>query len=213
MPRAKTIFDQFRKPDGWLGRFILWRMNRGHSNLTDWGLAHISIKESDTILDVGCGGGRTAGKLAARASLGKVYGIDYSPESVAASRKTNARWIAMGRVEIRQGTVSQLPFPDGAFDLVTAVETQYFWPDLAADMREVFRVLKPGGSFILIAEVYKGGQKMAKKLSEKHVEMKILSVEEHCELFARTGYAEIQVIEEREKEWLCGIGKKPPISN
>jgi len=145
VPRAKTIFDQFRKPDGWLGRFILWRMNRGHSNLTDWGLAHISIKESDTILDVGCGGGRTAGKLAARASLGKVYGIDYSPESVAASRKTNARWIAMGRVEIRQGTVSQLPFPDGAFDLVTAVETQYFWPDLAADMREVFRVLKPGG--------------------------------------------------------------------
>jgi ubiquinone/menaquinone biosynthesis C-methylase UbiE len=91
------------------------------------------------------------------------------------------------------------------------VETQYFWPDLAADMREVFRVLKPGSSFILIAEVYKGGQKMAKKLSEKHVEMKILSVEEHCELFARTGYAEIQVIEEREKEWLCGIGRKPPI--
>jgi ubiquinone/menaquinone biosynthesis C-methylase UbiE len=184
-------------------------MNRGHSDLTDWGLAHVSIKESDTILDVGCGGGRTVSKLTARASQGKVCGIDYSPESVAASGKTNARWIAMGRVEIRQGSVSQLPFPDGAFDLVTAVETMYFWPDLDADMREVFRVLKPGGSFILIAEVYKGGRKMAEKLSEKYIGMKILSVEEHRELFTRTGYAEIQVIEEREKEWICCVGRKP----
>jgi len=229
--RAKTIFDQFRnptagwfdqfrKPAGWLGRFILWRMNRGHSDLTDWGLAHVSIKESDAILDAGCGGGRTISKLAARAAQGKVYGLDYSPESIAGSRKTNAQWIAMGRVEIRQGSVSQLPFPDGAFDLITAVETQYFWPDLVADMREVFRVLKPGGSFILIAEVYKGGRKMENKSSGKYIEMKILSdngmkilsVAEHRELFAKTGYSDIQVAEEPDKEWICCVGKKQPLS-
>ena len=52
-----------------------------------------------------------------------------------------------------------MPFPDGVFDLVTAVETHYFWPDMAADMREVFRVLKPGGGFILIAEAYKGAKR------------------------------------------------------
>lgn len=225
MTRAKTTSDQFRKPAGWIdqfrkpagwrGRFILWKMNRVHSNLTDWGLAHASIKESDTILDVGCGGGRTVSKLAARAAQGKVYGIDYSPESVAASGRKNARWIAAGRVEILQGSVSQLPFPVGAFDLVTAVETQYFWPDLAADMREVFRVLKPGGSFILIAEIYKGGRKMANIHSKKYIEMnilsdtgmKILSVEEQRELFASTGYSDIQVAEEPDKEWICCVGQ------
>jgi ubiquinone/menaquinone biosynthesis C-methylase UbiE len=123
----------------------------------------------------------------------------------------------MGRVEIRQGSVSLLPFPDGAFDLITAVETLYFWPDLAADMREVFRVLKPGGSFILIAEIYKGGRKMANKHSEKYIEMnilsrngmKILSVEEHRELLAKTGYTDIQITEEPDREWICCVGRKP----
>ena len=90
-------------------------------------------------------------KLAAIATQGHVCGIDYSEESVAVSQKNNACWIDIGRVEIRQGSVSQLPFPDDVFDIVTAVETHYFWLDLAADTREVFRVLRPGGALILIA--------------------------------------------------------------
>ena len=191
----------------------MWRMNWSHSRLTDWGLAKISIAPHSTILDVGCGGGRTVGKLAAMATQGRVCGIDYSDESVAVSQKTNARWIDMGRVEIRQGSVSQLPFPDGVFDLVTAVETHYFWPDLAADTREVFRVLKPGGALILIAEAYKGAKTAAAKLVEKYLPlagMALLSVDEHRELFTTAGYSDVRVIEEPGKGWICGIGRKPP---
>jgi ubiquinone/menaquinone biosynthesis C-methylase UbiE len=129
-------------------------MNSSHSKLTDWGLEHISIENHHTILDACCGGGRTVGKLAAIATQGKVYGIDYSHESVTATNKTNAQWIDLGRVEIRHGSVSQLPFPGGMFDLVTAVETHFWWPNLPGDMREVFRVLKPGGTLIFIAEIY-----------------------------------------------------------
>jgi SAM-dependent methyltransferase len=62
-------------------------MNSSHSKLTDWGLKHISIENYGTILDVGCGGGRTVSKLAAISTQGKVYGIDYSDESVAATKK------------------------------------------------------------------------------------------------------------------------------
>ena len=87
-------------------------MNSSHSKLTDWGLQYISITNYDTILDVGCGGGRTVNKLAAIATQGKVYGVDYSEESVAFSKRTNSRWIEAGRVEIRQASISQLPFPD-----------------------------------------------------------------------------------------------------
>ena len=212
MTRKNTLLDQCRKPTGWRGRFILWKMNREHSNLTDWGLSHVSVGTCDTILDIGCGGGRTVSKLAARATQGRVYGIDYSPDSVAASQKTNARGIAAEQIAIQQGSVSKLPFPDGTFDLITAVETHFFWPDLPSDMREIFRVLKPGGTFIVIVEVYKGANKMAERLAQKHASvsiMNLLSVEEHRELFARTGYEEIQVIEERDKEWLCGVGRKP----
>jgi len=203
---------QCQKPTGWLGRFILWNMNSRHSKVTDWGLEKVGIDKHYTILDVGCGGGRTVSKLAAIATEGKVYGADYSEESVAASKRTNARWIDIGRVEIRHGSVSQLPFPDDMFDLVTAVETHFWWPNLPADMREVFRVLKPGSKFIIIAEIYKGANTMAARLAEKYAgrtSMALLTVDEHRELFANAGYSDVEVIEERGKGWICGIGRKP----
>jgi ubiquinone/menaquinone biosynthesis C-methylase UbiE len=131
---------------------------------------------------------------------------------VAASKRTNAIQIHAGRVEIQQGSVSQLPFPDGVFDLVTAVETHFFWPDLPADMREVFRVLKPGGAFTIIAEVYKGGKMTEGSLAGKSfsfTNMTILTADEHRELLTKTGFSDVQIVEECDKGWLCCIGKKP----
>ncbi|HKF51760.1 MAG TPA: class I SAM-dependent methyltransferase [Candidatus Acidoferrales bacterium] len=187
-------------------------MNRSHSKLTDWGLQHVSIAPNFTILDVGCGGGRTVSKLAALATQGKVFGVDFSDASVAASKKINAQWIADGRVEIREGSVSQLPFADAMFDLVTAVETHFWWPNLPSDMREVFRVTKPGGTAILIAEIYKGANTMASKMFEKHgarLGATLLSVEEHRELLANAGFSDVQVIDQPAKGWICAFGKKP----
>jgi ubiquinone/menaquinone biosynthesis C-methylase UbiE len=186
-------------------------MNASHSKLTDWGLGHISVGKGDTILDVGCGGGRTVSKLAAIASEGTVYGVDYSEESVAASKRANARRIDAGRVEIRRGSVSQLPFSDRMFDLVTGVETHFWWPDLPGDVREVSRVLKPGGTLVLIAEVYGGAKTKAGQLADKYASrtgMKLLSVEEHRELFEEAGYSDIRIIEERGKGWICAVGRK-----
>src|SRR5215469_3163269 len=209
----KTIpVNQCSKPTGWLGRFTLWRMNASHSALTDWGLGHIAVRGNYTILDVGCGGGRTVSKLAAIATQGKVYGVDYSEESVAATKRTNARGIDLGSVEVRLGSVSQLPFSDGMFDLVTAVETHFWWPDLPGDMREVFRVTKPGGTLIVIAEVYKGAVTRVSKLAEKFAQrtgMVLLSVDEHREFLTRAGYSEVQVIENRSKGWISAFGRKP----
>ena len=181
-----------------------------HSSLTDWGLQHVTIDNRFTILDVGCGGGRTIEKLAALAPEGMVYGIDYAKGSVAASRSKNARLIEAGRVAIEQASVSRLPFSDGKFDLVPAVETQYYWPNLVADMREVQRVLKPGGTLVVIAESYKKGKydklqgPLMKLLSSSR-----LSVSEHRDLFLTAGYQDVHTFEEPQKGWICGIGTKP----
>jgi ubiquinone/menaquinone biosynthesis C-methylase UbiE len=212
MASQNTPANQCSKPTGWFGRFTLWRMNSSHSKLTDWGLEHFSIENHHTILDVGCGGGRTVSKLAAIATQGKVYGVDYSEESVAATKRTNARWIDLGCAEIRHGSVSQLPFPDAMFDLVTAVETHFWWPNLSADMRKLFRVLKPGGTLALIAEVYKGANTTVSRLAEKYASrtgMTLLSVDEHRELFTTAAFSNVQVVEERHKGWICAIGGKP----
>src|SRR6266404_1568007 len=156
MSAAEKVIGQCRKPSGIFGRFVLWDMNRHHSKLTDWGLSHVRIGKNATILDVGCGGGRTINKLANVAA--KVHGIDYSEESVTAAHRSNKRWIDIGRVSIREGTVSQLPFDNNTFDLVTAIETHLFWPDLPNDLREIHRVLKQNGELLLVAASYKGGK-------------------------------------------------------
>ena len=187
-------------------------MNRQHSRLTDWGLTHIPIGQNDTMLDVGCGGGRTVSKLAAAATQGKVYGLDYSDESIAASTRNNARLIASGHVQLRQESVSQLPFSDGTFDLVTAVETHYYWPDLPADLREILRVLKLGGRLVIIAETYKGANSAMSRLAEKYVNrtgMTLLSADEHCALLENAGYQDVRVIKNDTKGWICCIGRKP----
>jgi len=119
---------------------------------------------------------------------------------------------ADGRVEVNRGSVSQLSFQEDTFDLVTAVETHFWWPNLPTDMREVFRVLKTGGKLIVIAEVYKGANTTVAKLAEKYASqagMKMLDVDQHRELFAQAGYSDVQVVTEPDKGWICGIGRKP----
>ena len=153
-----SIMTQWRNPTGWLGRLMLRGMNITHSGLTDWGLTHVAIRKCDAILDVGCGGGRTVHKLAGIATSGRVYGIDSSEASVMVSRRANKQFIETGQVEIRHGSVSSLPFSDSEFDLVTAVNSHCYWPDLVADMKEVLRVLKPGGALMILGGAYKGGR-------------------------------------------------------
>jgi ubiquinone/menaquinone biosynthesis C-methylase UbiE len=211
MSIRKKLAGQCGKPQGWLGRLLLSVMNSGHSKLTDWGLEGVSIHLHDTILDVGCGGGRTVSKLATIAADGKVNGIDYSETSVAAARRNNARFIQTGRVEIRHGSVSQMPFLDDSFDLVTAVETHFFWPNLEADLGEVRRVLKPGGTLLIVAEAYKGSKTMTEKVAQKVAEatgMSLITPEEHKEALERAHYADVRIILQPDKGWICASGKK-----
>jgi ubiquinone/menaquinone biosynthesis C-methylase UbiE len=205
---------QCQKPTGLVGRLVLWNMNSRHSRVTDWGLSHITIGKHDSVLDVGCGGGKTVGNLAAVASEGRVLGIDHSAASVRFARKFNQELIRKGRIEIQEGLVSQLPFPENTFDLVTAVETHFWWPDLPAGMAEIFRVLRPGGKLILIAEVYKGANTAMARALEKHASsfaLKLLTIDEHRELFANAGYSEVQVVTEPVKGWICATGTKSSI--
>lgn len=204
------VLFQARKPDKWFGRILARAMNQSHDTMSVWGLGHVTIERKFNILDVGCGGGGTIEKLAAMAGAGLIYGIDFAEGSVAVSRAHNAQLIKAGRVTIQKASVSHLPFPDDTFDLATAIETQYYWPDLLGDMREILRVLKPGGKLVVIAEMYKGGKYDWLKwpvmwlLRSSH-----LSVSDHRELFTSAGYMNVTILEEKSKGWICGIASKP----
>jgi len=129
---------------------------------------------------------------------------------VAASRATNAGGIATGHVQVQLGSVSSLPYPDGSFDLVTAVETHYYWPDLPASMREVLRVLKPGGEFALVAETYRGGRFGAVYgVAMRLIRAVYLTDEEHRNLLTEAGFTEVTTMHAPGKSWICAVGRRP----
>ena len=208
-PGARNRRFQCQEPRGPLGKIALWSMNRRHSRVTDWGLLNVPIGEGDTILDVGCGGGRTIAKLASAAPMGKVYGIDHATLSVAAAQRVNRDAINAGRVVIQQASVSSLPFGDNTFNLVTAVETHFWWGDISAGMREIVRVLKPGGRLAIIAEFYNGGRhtKYVERLA-RHTSIATLDVDQHRALFVDAGFADVRVIQNPGAGWICAIGTK-----
>lgn len=150
------------------------------------------------------------GKLAALAPEGKVAGLDYSTASVAVSRETNSHEIEAGRVQIGQGSVAALPFPDCSFDIVTAVETHYYWPDLPANVREVLRVLKPGGRFALIAETYRGGPlRFVYSIVMPLLRAAFLTDAQHKDLLIQAGFTEVETKHRSGKNWILATGRRP----
>lgn len=206
---AFPMHFQAKKPLGPEGRRTLGRMNRCHAALTDWALSQLDIPAAGRILDLGCGGGRTLGRLAELAPQARIYGLDYSPESVFLARHRNARTVHQGRMVIRRGTVSRLPWREGHFDRITAVETHFFWPDLESDLREARRVLAPGGRLALIVDTYAGSSAGESRTVRRHKQssrMTLLTPEEHAALLRRVGFSDVRLELEASQEWLCVSG-------
>ncbi len=152
MGLLKSFFSQCARPEGSLGRVMLSFMNYTHAPLTASDVYKRQIQDGWTMLDVGCGGGFTIRRLLNRSKDAQVYGIDISEESVAKAKKVNAE-VLDKQVFVTQGSAEKLPYENEKFDLVTAVETVYFWPNLPGCLQEVRRVLKPGGKFAILVEV------------------------------------------------------------
>ncbi len=204
------FYGQFRRPKGMMGKFIAKSMNKEHFEVTTWGLDKLKAKDSNIILDIGCGGGRTVNRLSNKVPEGKVFGMDYSLDCVNFSKKYNKDLIEKGKVEIIHGSVDKMPFEDDKFDIISAVEPTYFWPNLLDSFKEVRRVLKPSGKFIIVNASY-----TSKKFKERNEEylkkvpgMKIYSVNYIKNLLGKAGYKKISIETLEEKNWLCAMGEK-----
>ena len=207
MGLIKKMMQQSRKPAGRFGIFHARLMNIEHSHVTRWGLSHTSINKNDTILDIGCGGGKTVNTLAKIATEGKIYGIDYSEVSVAVAININKKLINAGRVEIVHASAESLPFPNNMFNLVTAIESYYFWPDLVNTLKEIRRVLKHGGSLVLINACYRD-ERFEKRNSNlaRIGEFAYHSPDEYRTFLSDTGYSPVQIEVLENKNWITAIG-------
>ena len=204
-----TVMGNPRKPEGEAGAAMLSRMNRSHGPVTEWGLSFMNPAGADCLLDIGCGGGATIGRLAKLAPEAKVTGVDYSPVSVQESKEYNKDLIAEGRVEVLEASVEELPFADETFDRITTVESFYFWPDPAENLKEVRRVLKPGGRFFLIADIYgKAGLDQAILENIELYDLFNPSKEEFLILFRNAGFIAVKIHVKEGTDWICVEGIK-----
>lgn len=160
----KSFLENFKKPkDNFGGRFILKSMNRGHEKLAKWARSYLNIDEAYTVLDLGCGGGRNIEYFLTKAN--KVYGLDHSEASVKMASEINKEAIKSGRCKILVGDAKSLPLKDESMDIITAFETIYFWNDIDECFKEIYRVLKKDGKFLICNEASSNKRKDVRKLS------------------------------------------------
>ena len=199
----KSFFSQCARPKGALGRVMLSFMNYTHAPLTNWGLKLVNIQDGWTMLDIGCGGGATLQRLLKRSKGAQVYGIDISEESVAKAKKVNAD-VLDKQVFVTLGSAERLPYEDGKFDLVTAVETVYFWPNLPDCLQEVRRVLKSGGKFAILVEVVDSDSKWTNVVEG----MTAYSPEDLKKLLDEAGFTQTE-IHRKKPTYATILGVKP----
>jgi ubiquinone/menaquinone biosynthesis C-methylase UbiE len=144
--------------------------------------------------------------LLKRCPKGKVQGIDYSAVSVEKARKVNACAIAAGQCTVQQASVAELPFEAEQFDVVTAFETVYFWPELTQNFREVYRVLKPGGTFFICNEA-NGETAKDDKWTQIINGMTIYTDADLKVYLEQAGFGRVQS-HKNKKGWLCVTAQK-----
>lgn len=138
-----AVRQQFGNPTGWLGAFVGHLMALKNRERSEWVLTQLAIGPSDHVLEIGFGSGVDVRRAALLAR--QVSGIDRSDVMLRQATRRNQRTIAEGRVHLRLGAVPPLPFDDGVFDKAFSINAFQFWRDPAAALRELMRVMKPGG--------------------------------------------------------------------
>ncbi len=145
----RVIDGQYRRPAGWLGRWIGQQMAQQHVPENQWTVKLLAAQPQDQILEIGFGPGLAIALLAGQVSGGQIAGVDFSRAMVAAARRRNRSAIKQGRVDLRYGQAAQLPFPDATFDKVFSIHSIYFWSEPKRSLQEIQRVLRPNGKLIL----------------------------------------------------------------
>lgn len=140
----RLVSTQLSRPAGPLGRLVAAGMNRGNRDLNRRAIDLLDVRAGTRVLDLGFGGGGSFGPLLERGA--SVVGVDRAADMVAAAAE---RHRDDGRVSVHEGEVTSLPLEDGSVDRVLTVNTVYFWPDLDLALREVQRVLTPGGRVVI----------------------------------------------------------------
>jgi len=148
----------------------------------------MALEPAENVLDVGCGAGWLSRLLAERVPEGRVVGMDISDQMVRRARAASAE---LGHVIFVVGGVDEIPWEDNFFSRAVSVESAYYWPDPARGIREVFRVLREGGSAWVLINYYRDNPHCHQWASVFAVPAHLLAAEEWAGMFRDAGFADV----------------------
>lgn len=198
--------DQCMKPHGDEGIETIKRMNVNHNDISEFAFECINVKGNAKILDIGCGGGVNIEKFLKLTSE-NVDGLDYSEVSVSESIKRNQNAVDEKRCNVIQANVCDMPLEDESYDIVSAFETIYFWPDIENTFKEVLRIIKSDGQF-MIAQGTDGNHPDDEKWLNTIEGMSVYTASELKKYLLDAGFSNVNVFKKENDYILVVIGEK-----
>ncbi|WP_407381203.1 class I SAM-dependent methyltransferase [Methanobrevibacter sp.] len=197
---------QCMKPHGEEGIQTIENMNENHKDISEFAFECVKVNNNDKILDIGCGGGVNIEKFL-KLTENNVNGLDYSEISVAESIKRNKTAVEEKRCEVILADVSDMPIDDETYDLVSAFETIYFWPDIENTFKEVARIIKDNGQF-MIAQGTNGNHPDDEKWLKTVEGMSVYTAPQLEEYLLNAGFSNVKSYKKENDYILVVIAKK-----
>lgn len=163
-------------------------MERGHRPAGEQAIELMNVPPDALVLDVGCGNGWASRLLAAKASAGRVIGIDIADEMIRLARESSA---SLRNVEFQVASAENLSFRDGEFTHAFSMESLYYYEDMLGALREVKRVLAPEGLFVSVVDLYQENRPSHQWVDQLNVPVQLLSTAQYHSLFERGGFTNI----------------------
>lgn len=163
-------------------------MEEEHLPITLPVIEKMQLATTDNVLDIGCGSGWLSRRLAQRIPEGRVVGMDISDEMVRRARRAS---VEEGNLLFVVGEVRQIPWEANFFTRAISVESAYYWPDPASSLKEIFRVLREGGSAWILINYYRDNLHCHQWGEKLAVPTHLLSADDWAALFRDAGFADV----------------------
>jgi SAM-dependent methyltransferase len=164
-------------------------MERGHRPVGEQAIQRMRIPPDARVLDVGCGSGWASRLLAGFAIRGRVTGIDISDEMIRIARESS---VSFPNVNFETASAERLPFSDNEFTQAFSMESLYYYRDIPRALAEIHRVLKPGGLFVAVVDLYWENEATHQWIDTLNVPVELLGVEDYRGLFIDAGFTNIR---------------------